>query len=84
MLMPGAFAVAGLLLLALHLARPAILHRLIHADTQLLRRVGWLPDDLLLPDGPYERAYRVGAVGVLITWTVANVLIFAASYLPGF
>ncbi len=83
MLMPGVFAVIGLLLLAGHLARPDLLRRIVHADTQLLRIVPWFPRDQLEIDGLYQRAYRSAVVGTLVAWVVVNVLVFAASYVPG-
>ena len=80
MVIPGAFAVMGLLLLAGHLARPGILRRLVSADTNLWWFLPWVTDDILDVEGRYQRTYRRFAVLSVSGWTVTNLALFAAPY----
>ncbi len=80
MVIPGAFAVMGLLLLAGHLARPDVLRRLISADTSLWWFLPWVSQDLLDVEGRYQRTYRRVAVLSVSGWTVTNLALFAAPY----
>lgn len=82
MVIPGTFAVMGLLLTALHLARPNLLRRLVLGDTQLASFLPWVPADALDPDSGYQRLYRRAVVAMVVGWTLVNLAVFLAAYTP--
>ena len=81
MLMPGAFAVSGLLLLALHFARPDLLSRLVDADARLSCLVPGVPAEALDVDGRFQRIYRRLAVASISGWTLVNLALFVLAQL---
>lgn len=80
MVISGTFAVMGLLLVALHLARPDLLRRSVAADTQLWWFLPWVSEDTLDPDGRYQRLHRRAVVATVSMWTVTNLVLFALPY----
>lgn len=80
MVISGAFAVMGLLLTALHLARPDLLRRVVAADTQLWWFLPWVSNDTLDPDGRYQRIHRRAVVAAVSMWTVTNLVLFSLPY----
>lgn len=84
MLMPGAFAVSGLLLLALHFARPDLLNRLVETDARLSCLVPGVPAEALDIDGRFQRVYRRIAVASISGWTLVNLALFALAYVVPF
>jgi hypothetical protein len=85
MAIPGSFAVIGLLLLALHLARPGLLRRLVQADVGLLVRfVPWVALDVHDEESRYQRAYRQCVVITVAGLTLLNGALFVQSYISPF
>lgn len=80
MITPGVFAATGLLLVALHVARPDLLRRLVDADTRLWWFVPGMTMEALDVEGRYQRLYRRVAVAAVATWTLLNLALFALSY----
>ncbi|MEI7926651.1 MAG: hypothetical protein WCI61_10770 [Chloroflexota bacterium] len=80
MVIEGIFAVMGLLLLALHLARPGVLRWIVLAETQLWRFLPWVKGDMLDPDGRYQRVMRAGVVTGISMLTVMSLVLFIAPY----
>ena len=80
MVISGSFAATGLLLLALHLARPGLLRGVVQAVTQMWWFLPWVTADTLDPDGPYHRAYRLAAVVGLVVLTAMNLALFVVPY----
>jgi hypothetical protein len=70
----------GLLLTALHLARPHLLRRLVNGDTQIASFLPWLPADALDPDSGYQRLHRRVVIALIVGWTLVNFAVFVASY----
>lgn len=80
MVISGSFAATGLLLLALHLARPGLLRSVVQADTQMWWFLPWVTADTLDPDGLYQRAHRLAVVVGLVVLTAMNLALFAVPY----
>ena len=80
--MAGVFAVTGLLLLALHLARPDALRGLVQTDARLWSFLPWADSDWLDPESKYQRMYRRFAVAALTAWILVNLGLFVLSYTP--
>lgn len=77
---PGAFAIIGLLTLALHVARPGLLKHLVHADTRMWGFLPWVTEAVLDPEGSYQRYHRRVTVVAIVGWTMVNLAIFTAAY----
>ena len=80
MVISGWFAVIGLIGLAIHLARPDLLRRLVHADTRLWWFMPWVSEEILDPDGTYQRLQRRLAITATVGWTIANLALFILAY----
>jgi len=80
MVTAGAFSVMGLLLLALHLARPDLLRWLVAADTQLWWFMPWVTPAMLDPEGTYQRRHRRTAVIALAGLTALSLVLFVLPY----
>lgn len=76
----GAFSVAGLLLLAFHLARPDVLRWIVDADTRLWWFMPWVTRDMLDPDGTYQRVHRRAVIAGLSFLTGLSLFLFALPY----
>lgn len=80
MVTAGLFSVTGLLLLALHLARPDLLRWLVAADTQLWWFMPWVTPAMLDPDGTYQRRHRRAVVIALSSLTALSLAAFVLPY----
>lgn len=76
----GLFAVTGLLLLALHLARPELLRWLVSADTQMWWFMPWVTPEMMDPEGTYQRRHRRAVVLGLTSLTTLSLVLFALPY----
>ncbi|MGE3855479.1 MAG: hypothetical protein AB7G21_00830 [Dehalococcoidia bacterium] len=80
MVTAGLLSVTGLLLLALHLARPDVLRWLVAADTQLWWFMPWVTPEMLDPDGAYQRRHRRAVVVALSSLTALSLAAFVIPY----
>ena len=80
MITAGALAVTGLLAIAIHLARPDLLRRLIDADARLWAFMPGITAEALDAESRYQRLYRRVAVVAVVAWTLLNLTLFALPY----